>query len=101
MYVPSHVRCVAIYVNACPVLEPVPNGPGILQDAVLNVHLAFLIAGEGGVEPREVPICEHGRQFIAIKEISGSTAFPEEEPVTALVAQCAALVQQGAKRRNG
>ena len=63
----------------------------------LDVDLAGLVSGEGGVEAGEDAVFVHGLELIFVKKVHGFALFAEEEPVIALLAGGLALFEEGAE----
>ena len=64
---------------------------------VLDVDLAGLVAGEGGVEAGEDAVLLHGQEVLFVEEVHGFALVAEEEPVVAVLAGGLALLQEGAE----
>ena len=100
IHVLGHARGVAADVEVGAGLEPGVEFGCVLQHAVLDVDLFRLVAGEGEVEAGEHAGGLERGEFLAVEEIGGGLLVAEEEPVAALCAGGAALLEKGTERRN-
>src|SRR5271155_1328987 len=91
LYILGHAGSVAADVEVGSALEPLVELFAVLLHAVLNVDLARLVAGEGGVEAGENAILVHGLELVFVEEVHGFALFAEEEPVVAFLAGGLAL----------
>src|SRR6266567_6919782 len=99
VHVLRHAGGIAAYVHTCSILQPAPEHRPMLDHPVLYINLVFLVAREGGVESRQMSISTHCLKLFAIEVIGFCTALAKEQPIAALGADRAALMQEAAKWR--
>ena len=97
LYILGHTGGVAADVEVGSPLQPLVEIFAALLHAVLDVDLAGLVAGEGGVETGEDAVFVHGLELIFVKEVHGLALFAEEEPVVAFLTGDLAFFEEGAK----
>ncbi len=76
----GHAFGVAADVEVAALIEPAPEFGGVLADAVLDVNLEGLIAGEGEIEPVEEAGFLPGKEFVLVEEVLLGALIAEEEP---------------------
>ena len=81
-------------------LQPVPNFGGVFGDFVLDVHFVFALAAPRQVGTGEQAVFAEIYPFELVEEIVGKALVAEEKPVFAAVAVGAALLHEGAERRD-
>jgi len=97
LYVLGHAGGVSADVEVGSALEPLVELFAALLHAVLNVHLAGLVAGEGGVEAGEDAVLVHGLKLVFVEKVHRFALLAEEEPVVACLAGGLALFEKGAE----
>ena len=99
-HVLRHRLGVAADVEARAALQPVDDLAPPLAQPVLDVDLLGRVAREGEVEPRQRAVGEGVLPFELVEEIVREAAVAEEQPVAAAGADGAALLHEGAERRD-
>src|SRR5215469_6431754 len=81
-------------------LEPRPHLAGALAHTLLHVDALLLVAREGEIDFAQEAALVERRQLILIEKIARAVLVAEKEPVEALGADDAALLQEGTERRH-
>ena len=97
IYVFRHTRSIATHIKKGAFFDPCPNLSRVLHHQILHIDLALLIARECRIELGKMASGPHVFKLLAIQEIRGSAALPEEEPVPSNRTGHAPLMKKGAK----
>ena len=92
-----HAAFVAADVDVGAAFDPVPQGFGLFEYAVLDVDFMSLIARECEVDAGENPVVVPLLPFGLIEKIFGEVGVAEEEPVVAGCVGGGAFLQEGAE----
>src|SRR6266851_6499984 len=98
--VPRHAGGVAADIEVRAILDPRIELRGPFAHAMLHVDFFGLIAGEGEIESGEQSVGAKRFQLLLVQEIQLAALIAEEQPILAVGAGRAAVLQECAERGN-